>query len=285
MVTTEAGLGVVGVRLAEGRSGSTLLMRLLGTSPHVVFDPAHPAESRLLSYLVRMAEQMTEPFDADLHPGATPFFFGERPTWGPVPFRTDLVALDRLRPALLGATWSALSAEVLDGRPGARWYAEKLAVPVEAVLAAGIELRVVDLLRDPRDVLASARAFTATDVAEPGLADGRAAPGQVERFVDAYEAALRPVVAGPAQLARRVVRYEDLVSDLEGVAARLGDWLGVELDAEAARRPTPELAAHRTSATPDASVGRWRDELAAGEAEVVAARLGPMLEPFGYDLG
>jgi hypothetical protein len=51
--------GLVGVRPMEGRTGTTLLMQLLATSPAVVFDDRYPSEYRFASYLVRAAEALT----------------------------------------------------------------------------------------------------------------------------------------------------------------------------------------------------------------------------------
>jgi hypothetical protein len=62
---------VVGVRPTEGRSGSTLLMQLRGTSPAIAFDDRYPAEYRFLSYFIRTSEMITEPFDEDRHAGVT----------------------------------------------------------------------------------------------------------------------------------------------------------------------------------------------------------------------
>ena len=82
-------------------------MQLLGTSPLVTFDRRYPAEYRFLSYFARMAEQMTEPFDETQHLGVTPFFFGARPAWGPIPFASEIVDVMALRRSLLRSMWSA----------------------------------------------------------------------------------------------------------------------------------------------------------------------------------
>ncbi|MEO1062440.1 MAG: hypothetical protein AAFZ07_13570 [Actinomycetota bacterium] len=156
----DAGLPIVGVRLAEGRSGSTLLMGLLATSERIVFDDRYPAEYRFVSYFARVAEAMTEPFDERRHPGVTPFFFGPEPLWGPIPFETEVVELTALRRSLLRQMWVAWSGQARAARPAAELYAEKLAVDVRELVDAGLPVRAIDLVRDPRDVLASIRSFT-----------------------------------------------------------------------------------------------------------------------------
>ena len=128
---------VIGVRLAEGRSGSTLLMQLLATAPDIAFDRAHPAERRFLSYLVVTAARMTEPWDEARDPGGTAMFFGPDAVWGPVPFASDILDVGSLRRPLLRAMWSAWTAAATASDPAARAYAEKLAVPVEPIVEVG----------------------------------------------------------------------------------------------------------------------------------------------------
>ncbi len=103
---------------------------------------------------------MTEPFAEGQHVGATEFFFGPQPAWGPLPFVSDALDVHGWRPGLLRAMWESASDALLAIRPDARWYAEKLAVDETPLREAGIDLLTIDLVRDPRDVLASRRAFT-----------------------------------------------------------------------------------------------------------------------------
>ena len=121
---------VVAVRLAEGRSGSTLLMQLLATGEGVVFDDRYPSEYRFLSYFARVAEMATEPFDEQIHPGVTPFFFDENRPWGPVPFVSDFIDVAELRSPALSGLWAAWSAVARQRQPGIVAYAEKVAVEI-----------------------------------------------------------------------------------------------------------------------------------------------------------
>jgi hypothetical protein len=256
-------------------------MQLLGTTPEVVFDQRYPAEYRWLSYFERMSAQMTVPFDGRRDLGVTAFFFGPQPAWGPVPFESELVDVASLGGPLLRGLWSAWSSEVRERQPGARYYAEKLAGPIGPLLEGGLDLRVIDLLRDPRDVLASIRAFTAaTGVDGFGREPGLDEAAYVQRFIDRYGSQLAAMQAVPAGVDRLQLRYEDLVADLDAVAGRLGSWLGVRLDAGAVEADVD----HMTSPSPAASVGRWREDLDPSEARRIADALGPALAGFGYDL-
>ena len=278
-------LPVVGVRLAEGRSGSTLLMQLLATGPNVIFDTRYPAEYRFLSYFARMAGLMTEPFDEVRHVAVTPFFFSDTTQCGPIPFTSDIVDVERLRAPILRHLWLAWSEQARDAHPRSELYAEKLAVDVSVLAAAGIPLRVIDLVRDPRDVLASIRSFTATGIdgfgRQPGIDEDRYLESFITRFATALEAISAPV---PDGVERIRLRYEDLVQDLSGQAKRLGTWVGAVLDPSRIEADRSAYRHHMTSGSGEDSIGRWRRDLVPAEADLIAERLGEQLARLGYEL-
>jgi hypothetical protein len=257
-------------------------MQLLGTAPGIVFDRRYPAEYRFLSYFARIAEQMTEPFDELRHLGVTPFFFGSHPAWGPIPFDSDIVGVSGLRQPLLRAMWTAWTERARAENAEARYYAEKIAVPIEVVVAAGIDVQVIDLVRDPRDVLASIRAFTATGV------DGfeRLRDQSEAEYVDGFIARIADQLARmrdtPSGVDRVTVRYEDLASDLPGTSARLATWLGVALDPDAVLRQRDQYRDHMTSPSVEASIGRYQRDLERHEIERIDVALGPLIKPYGY---
>jgi Sulfotransferase family len=255
-------LPIVGIRPLSGRTGTTLLMNLLGTSPAIAFDRRYPAEYRIASYIARMSQRMTEPFRPGAHVGVTDFFFGPQPAWGPLPFRSDAVDIETWQPRLLRAMWASASDALLAAQPSATWYAEKLAVPDALLTQAGVEVLTIDLVRDPRDVLASRRAF---------LAGGAAGWVSGAHDVAAELAArLDELDAHPADLR---LRYEDLACNLELTAGQLAERLGVQLAPSDVDRPED----HVTTASATASVGRWRSDLDAADAaalSAIARRLG-----------
>ncbi len=278
------GLPVIAVRVMEGRTGSTLVMGLLGSSPLVVFDRGYPAEYRFLSYFARMADQMTEPFDAARHVGVTPFFFGTGPTWGPVPFDTEIVELRQLVGPLLASMWTAWSEQARATHPEARYYAEKIAVPVEAIVAAGITVRVIDLVRDPRDTLASIRAFTANGIDGFDRQPEQSETDYLNRFITRVADQLDRMSTTPPAIDRLVLRYEDVVRDLSRTVVTLGAWLGVELAANAVKRVREDYRHHMTTSSIEESIGRYLRDLTPEEAQTITVALGPPLEPFGYKL-
>lgn len=273
---------VVGVRLAEGRSGSTLLMQLLATDQRVVFDRRYPAEYRFLSYFARMSASMTEPFDPDHHVGVTPFFFGPQPTWGPIPFSSDVVESSQLSSPLLNGLWSGWSDEIRRSFPEARYYAEKLAVDADVVVAADVPLKIIDLVRDPRDVLASVKAFTAGGIDGFGRERGVSDDAYADAFASRFNAGLRAMLTTPSGVDRLIVRYEDMMRDLGAQARRIGDWLDLDLDAAVVRADRATYAHHITSDSSESSIGRWRVDLSDSEVEILQERLSESVRPFGY---
>jgi hypothetical protein len=80
-----------------------------------------------------------------------------------------------------------------------------------------------------------------------------------------------------------VVRYEDLVLNLDAEARRLGDVLGVELDPAAVAADEKMRMTHVSAATPEASVGRWRREMDPQLVKRFNDELGTELEALGFD--
>lgn len=182
---------------------------------------------------------------------------------------------------MLKGMWEAVSGELRQSAPSARYYAEKLAGNSQLLFAAGIPLRLIDVVRDPRDVFCSIRAFI------PGEAGfGRSIDQSDEEFlkqmVADHRKRLSDMAGTPRDIQRISVRYEDLVMDLAGHADMLGDWLGLKLDADAALADTGHPHRHMTSASAAESVGRWRRELSPDLAARAWSVLGDLLGPLGY---
>jgi hypothetical protein len=276
-------LPAIVVRVLEGRSGSTMLLRLLASSPNVVLDRRYPeGEYRYLSYCVRAAEEMLRPWDPERDPGVTSMFFEASRPFGPLPFNAESLDRNRTQMFVTAHLWEAFSAALREGHPDALLYAEKVAVPLDPLLAAGVPLRVIDCVRDPRDILASVRDFTArTGVdgfgrssSEDDSAYVRTFASQIQRRAVELEAEL------PAETAHLTVRYEDIVLDVGGFARHLSSWLDIELDAAAVAFDPADP--HITSRSVKESIGRWRTDLKPGEAEALVSLAEPVFRRYGY---
>jgi Sulfotransferase family len=268
------------VRLLEGRVGSTLVMQLLGTSDEVRFDRVYPFENSYLTYLTRLVGRISAPRVADAN--MVEFLYGETTHVGPLPFAPERLDRDTLARDGLRGVWRAFSDAM--GGDGARWYAEKYWGDVAPVLAAGLDPVVIDLIRDPRDVVASVRAFNAKTGRQLfGRARARDDRAHLRRMVAGMSFRLQEFATG-LPVTQLLVRYEDLVSDLAGEASRLQDALGVRLDVAAVAERREEMEHHMTSASLEGSVGRWARDLPAADVQAIERTLGEAMRKLGYSL-
>ena len=291
-----------------GRMGTTWLMHLLAQHPEVVVHPQYPYEVGMAKYWAHLLRVVSGPAD---HVGSShPETFthdaariGHNPYFGGFLAATPELFqwMDARQPALVGAC--ALQAidefygEVADhaGITNPRYFAEKgLPDHVPDVLGdlypGGRELILV---RDIRDVICSAVAFDAKR--------GRRSFGR-ERLDDdlGFVSQLQMDLGRLARAWRRrqatalLVRYETLITEPAETLTEILDYLGlahtpdvVASVLEAAGAATPELDAHRTTADPAASIGRWRTDLAKVHPDLperCAELFSPLLSELGYSV-
>jgi hypothetical protein len=275
-----------------GRVGSTLMMQLLGTSDAIAFNRDYPCEDRVVSSILHLLQPFAGPppipngwwmddperlwwMDPDwLHaqPYRDPFRFAD-PTFDREDFH---------RRAVL-AVWTAYTATEHARRPSVRYYAEKYGDYAEILTRAEIPVKFVDVVRDPRDVWLSIRAF---DIKRDSYGFGRR-EGQKEKdflmsFLHAVRRRLDVMIASEDDPKVKQVRYEQLITDLAGQAEMLSRWLSVELQPAFVEESREDFQHHMTSASPRRSVGRWRHELSAAEASAFEAVLGDHLVKLGY---
>jgi len=271
------------VRLLEGRVGSTLVMQLLGTAPEVAFDRVYPFEHSYLTYLTRLIGQIAAPRPDGVD--MVELLYGDTLRVGPLPFPSEQVDAAEFARDSLHGVWQAFSrAMQAASTTRARFYAEKFWGDVGPVVAAGLEPIVVDLVRDPRDIVASVRAFNAkTGKQLFGRAQARDDREHLKRMVVGIGFRLQEF-AVPLPVSHLVIRYEDLVADLPAEAARLATALGVQLEVDAVIGARPEMAHHMTSESLDRSVDRWARDLSPEDVRVVERRLGKQMLRLGYSV-
>jgi hypothetical protein len=275
-------LAVIAVRVLDGRVGSTLLLQLLATSDEVVLERRYPeGERRYLSYCIRMAEWAATPWDPKVHSGVTELMFGSAQRGGPIPFEPTLVDPVRLGPLMLLGMWGAISNELRRSTPSARFYTEKLVGDGRLLADSDIPLRVIDLVRDPRDVFCSIRSFTG-GTAGFGRIDGQTDDDFLRQMVSAHLQRLQLMRTTPPHVDRVLIRYEDLVGDFVGQADRLAQWVGLRVDPAAVLADYEQRNHHRTTQSVEESVGRWRRELSADQSRNIWDALGGELELLGY---
>jgi len=268
------------LRMLEGRVGSTLVMQLLGSSAAIAFDREYPFENSYLTYLARLASQLDrDPSETDT---MGDLVYSSDRRVAPLPFVPRTVSAPELARRALGALWDAFSESVVDRR-AVRYYAEKFWGDVEPLHGAGLRPIVIDLVRDPRDIIASIRAFNAkTGIRRFGRDQVETDGQHLARLVVGMGFRLRQMDS-PMGASHAVLRYEDVASDLDATARSLGRLLGLELDPGKVLSTHSSMAGHMTSPSVEASVGRWRADLSDEEVALVERRLGPAMARLGYE--
>lgn len=270
--------------LGGGRTGTTLLMQLLGTSPAIAFDRAYPYETRYLTYLARWATMLGAQWDPTSEWSAARAFAAPDGVLGPLP-HPDAALWNgaAMWPACLAHAWEEFARRAPAADERARYYAEKVPYWLPDTVRRALPCRVLVLVRDPRDTFLSISAFDR----KRGFTGFSRRPGDddatfAERFIALSRERFRIADEELRRPGSVVVSYEALAQRLPSEAGRLGAWLGLTLDAAAVESRVPELAHHMTSATARDSVGRWRRELAPALCARFERELGPELARFGY---
>ena len=287
------------------RDGSTLLMRLLASSPQIAVGGGYPYEHKYFAYLFRWAHLI----DKEDWPRrvwnagglATLSQEKQMPLMGAPPWkRRELFDPDegdeKLSDAAFRMVWgefsrrAAAQTRVRLRRPDAevRYYAEKHLSTWQVDMDRLPPVRLVALLRDPRDTYVSITSFTkkresAGQQRSMGRQPGESHEKWLERHLERQRTRLRWIREALDAGTMPVVRYEDLVLDLESEARRLEGILGVELDPEAVVADEKMRSTHVSAATPEASVGRWRREMDPELVRRFAEELGDELQALGFD--
>jgi hypothetical protein len=286
----------------SGRDGTTLLMQLLGTSPEVAFDRIYPFEQRYYTYLLHWSRLPTrEDWDEErwsLDSLAHVETLEGDDSIGPLPWpERSLIggsegtfwreAFDAAWAAFSKRAREAVRSRLGDGGLEVRYYAQKSAdtwaLPFEQLPG----LRMICLLRDPRDTWLSSVAFHRRRL-EQGDTFLPIDPGASEEemltvFLDHQQQRLGWLLTVEEERGAPLIRYESLVTDLVGEAGRIGAWLGVELDGEAVLRRRGEFSDHMTSGSPESSIGRWRSEMPPDLAARFWQAMGDELARLGYE--
>ena len=290
-----------------GRDGSTLMMRLLATSPQIAVASKYPYEQRYFAYLYRWARllgrhQWPRDFWTGHHLGSltqeksTPFL--GPPPWLP----RDLLEPERggedISSYCFRTVWAEFSRRAAAhtreqrGVPDAevRYYAEKHLNTWMVKLDDLPSVQLVALLRDPRDTYVSIEAFRRKrrEAGQAGIRMGRHAGETGEawlaRFLRRQRERLWWIEQAMKQGTVLVLRYEDLVLDLPRQARRIEDWLGVRLEPAAVAKDDRLRTSHVSADTPESSIGRWRTEMPPELARRLNDELADELRALGFEV-
>jgi hypothetical protein len=288
-----------------GRTGSTILMRLLESHPAIVAYPPFEDEPKVASYWIDVLLALSEPasYRRQLVPGRNLTDTWWLGTQMPMPRE----ATHRATQEWIGVTSIETIAEFCQQRIEALYmeiaselgvrdpiyFAEKYwGGSVSTVPAFMWELypdaREVIVVRDFRDMVSSMYAF---DAKRGFRAFGRQAVADDRSHIENLRPRVDRLLRGWQRRGDRahLVRYEDLIARPAETLEGMLDYLGIESTPEtiesmtrALTDPTPQMEAHRTTPDADASVGRWRRDLDAELQRACESAFGPALEAFGY---
>jgi hypothetical protein len=284
---------------SHGRSGTTMTMALLASSPQIAMDREHPYEHRYFAWLaewtalVDRTEWDMERWDATALSRAVDETYRGDGLVGPPPWLSRPLWEDGdLRRRLFAAAWREFSAQAIDrtrrefmtptGR--IRYHAEKTINLACLRQQSPLPIRGVVIHRDPRDIWLSVQSFDrARGFYGFGRNPGEDAEEWLERFIAMHTKRLRASLAQREHADSLLIPYEELVLRPAATTARLGSWLDLDLMADAPARDLKRNPGHSTSASAEASVGRWRRELEPHRLERFTSEMGHELRELGYE--
>jgi len=273
-----------------GRTGSTVVMAALNQHPNIVVAGRPPYEVEMGSYYAYALRTLVAAGDHErslrtdditavanrFHIGFNPYFESSFAGVFKAPLTLERFMTRRL-PARLGRTFREIILDYYEevamdrGIEYPIYFAEKSLPERDSRLGFRFmfpNIREIVLVRDLRDVVCSAAS-----------SNGQA----FDRLVEDTAAAAQQMLAITAEARPNtfMVRYEDLVLDRPGTMSRLFAFLGLTSVVPDEHSMTELFATHATSATPAASLGRWKRDLALDQQRKCRA-FDAFLEHFGY---
>jgi hypothetical protein len=276
---------------APGRSGTTVLMSRLSRSPQICIAEAHPFEVRQVSYWSTVVRTLggEADYQRSMHPdqlegdgfkvGANPFSHADYIDV----FQTRELEAEYYRayvPQLLQDLAHRMIEEYYlrlrddQAKQEAIFFAEKSnnldRQTREFARTLFPDLKEIVLIRDPRDLLCSHLSYF-----------NRQPDAVTEEITEAAHELMRI----KREESDRVlfVGYEAMILDAGTTTARIAAYLGVDsFDALDSDRERSAFEVHGTSASPKASIGRWRSQLSKKQRSWCNGRWSEFLSEFEY---
>jgi hypothetical protein len=285
-----------------GRSGSTLVMKLLMNHPDIIATQIYPYEVRITSYWMRMLSVLSSPkLPGDTNAGD---LFGKSNTIGPNPFaEKGFVRSESLQKWLnqdyveklavfcqsnIEDYYKQIARE--QNREQTKYFAEKIPPSKSQALLWDLypQAREIILVRDFRDMACSVFAFEK----KRGFAGfGKKANESDIQYIQGLRQTIKQLQQN--WLDRKdqayLVRYEDFIAQPERTTKGVMDYLGLACSSSdiakiitAANENAKELNKHKTSDSVESSIGRWKQDLNSDLKQACQDSFGDISEYFGY---
>lgn len=269
-----------------GRSGSTMLMQLLGSSDEISFHRKTPYEERYLSYFARLSALTAMPPDNSDGWGHEAVNSGVLTRLGPIPYNGDeYFSREKFQIDVFKALWAAFSLRIKETEPEANFYAEKVSPVIAEVVNKNCYSKNIFLIRDPRDEFLSIVSFNKKRQRNAfGWRKDDTEKTFARRLCSQRIARLNFLARFEQEDRKYLIQYENLILDPYVEVKKLSEWLGVELNWDSLIAQKEAHLSHMTSATPEDSVMRWKSEMSDDIKEIFSCELGSALNALGYEV-
>jgi len=271
-----------------GRTGTTMLMQLLGSSEEIVFDKTYPYENRLLAYFFRLSSlPLQNKNNIEIRWNNDSLFKANLNLMGPIPLQTKLITNSKqFRNLLFKNMWKAFSYEILKSNPKSIYYAEKIPLDIPNELNPIMYCKNIFLLRDPRDEMVSIMEFNSKRGRYSfGWEKNDTPVTFAKKMVKIRKSFLNYFINLPKYDERRIkIRYEDMIENIYTESKLLSTWLNVELNPDKVLENLNSHKHHMTSKSPKDSIRRWKTYLSKEVKKIFEQELGEELSKVGYEL-
>jgi hypothetical protein len=277
---------------AHARSGSTIFMKILADHPKISVVNLPPYEVKLLEYYSAVYRVLTSRGDREhsstpenlesntFFVGFNPFFdisclraFKSPDTMYDYFERTASDILKRPIRETIEGFYEKITEDL--GKKSSLYFAEKSDIFSRSrIISRKIfpDLHEIVLVRDLRDVLCSSRSF----FKQPERA---VAPIKeyADKILNLYRENNDDII---------FIRYEDIIArGGVGVLDKVSEYLRIDAFTELSKEEAAKtFHGHGTSASPEASIGRWRNELTDEERKFFESELTDFFKSFGYEI-
>ena len=274
-----------------GRSGSTLLMQVLGSSNNVIFDREYPFEKRHLTYLHRVASVASSEFSNGDDWNPDTIFNSELKRVGPIPYpEVSIVDREKLKIDYLMRLWNGFASQAKSKAKEdidstiPLYYAEKVVHDICDDVNSVIEAKNIFLFRDPRDEFLSVKSFNEKRGFNGfGWSESDSDETYALKLCRMRRNFMRHIASVNIDDRRFFVRYEDFMSEPYSWTKKIGDWLSLELDYSLVEAKQGAVAHHITSKDVSSSVSRWKSEMSGSIARIFSDEIGEELVALGYE--